>query len=250
MKKPLQYLILVILVLVLIAYVTAQYFLGSIVEAGVNRSGPKLTQSNVVLEDAKISPLSGTGTLTGLTVGNPAGWSEGRAIYLGKMHVDVEPMSFFDEAIVVNDLTIDQPEFVYETRLVSSNIGDLMKNIEAALGAKTDPEDPEAKPRKLIVKHFRLQDAKVTLGVGAATVPLTLPPLELSDLGVKEGGLTPSQLSFAIMKAVLPEIIAATTKAAGSLGGAVGGAAGDVMKKAGEGLQKMLGGGEKKETGK
>jgi hypothetical protein len=245
MKKSLQYTVLVLLVLVLVAYVTAQYFLGSIVEAGVNRAGPKLTQSNVVLEDAKISPLSGTGTLTGLSVGNPAGWSEGRAIYLGKMHLDVEPTSFLGDAIVVNDLTIDQPEFVYETRLVSSNIGDLMKNIEAALGAKPDPQDKEAEPRKIIVKHFRLQNAKVTIGMGTAALPLTLPPLELSDLGVKEGGLTPSQLAFAIMKEVTPEIVAATTKAAGSIGGTMGAAAGEAVKKAGEGLQKLLGGSEK-----
>ena len=95
MKKFLQIIVLFLLVLVLVGYFVAQYFLGSIVEAGVNSAGPKLTQSNVVLEKAKLSPLSGSGTLTGLTVGNPAGWSDGRAIYLGEMHLDVQPMSFF-----------------------------------------------------------------------------------------------------------------------------------------------------------
>lgn len=161
------------------------------------------------------------------------------------MRFDVEPSSFFKDAIIVNDLVIDQPEFVYETRVVSSNIGDLMKNIEAALGPTTEPKDPEAKPRKFIVKHFMLQNAKVTVGVGPAAIPLTLPAVELTNLGVAEGGLTPNQLAFAVMKAVMPEIIAATTKAAGGLGGSVGEAAGDAMKKAGEGLQKMLGGGKK-----
>lgn len=237
--------ILILLVLVLIGYVSAQYFLGSVVKAGVNKAGPRLTQTNVVLEDAKVSPFSGTGMLTGLTVSNPQGWSDARAIYLGQMRFDVEPSSFFKDAIIVNDLVIDQPEFVYETRVVSSNIGDLMKNIEAALGPTTEPKDPEAKPRKFIVKHFMLQNAKVTVGVGPAALPLTLPAIELTDLGVAEGGLTPNQLAFAVMKAIMPEIISATTKAAGGLGGSVGEAAGDAMKKAGEGLQKMLGGGKK-----
>jgi hypothetical protein len=245
MKKSVQYIVLILLVLVLIAYVSAQFFLGSIVEAGVNRGGPRLTQSNVVLEDAKISPLTGTGSLTGLTVGNPKGWSDSRAIYLGKMSFDVEPTSIFKDAIVVNDLIIDQPEFVYETRLVSSNIGDLLKNIEAALGPSTDPQAKEGEPRKFIVKHFRLGNAKVTIGLGSTALPLTLPPLELSNLGVNEGGLTASQLAFAVMKEVVPEIIAATTKAAGNIGGTMGAAAGEAMKKAGEGIQKMLGGGKK-----
>lgn len=216
-----------------------------VVKAGVNKAGPRLTQTNVVLEDAKVSPFSGTGMLTGLTVSNPQGWSDARAIYLEQMRFDVEPSSFFKDAIIVNDLVIDQPEFVYETRVVSSNIGDLMKNIEAALGPTTEPKDPEAKPRKFIVKHFMLQNAKVTVGVGPAALPLTLPAIELTDLGVAEGGLTPNQLAFAVMKAIMPEIISATTKAAGGLGGSVGEAAGDAMKKAGEGLQKMLGGGKK-----
>jgi uncharacterized protein involved in outer membrane biogenesis len=242
MKKPVQYIVLILLVVVLIAYVSAQFFLGSIVKAGVNNAGPRLTQSNVVLEAAKISPLSGTGTLKGFTVGNPQGWSDAPAIYLGEMHLDLEPMSFFDDAIVVNDLTIEKPEFVYETRLVSSNIGDLLKNIEAAVGPSGEAQESEAKPRKLIVKHFLLQNAKVTLGVGQTAIPLTLPPIELTDLGVKEGGLTPGQLSFAIMKQITPQIIAAATKSGGALSEAIGPAATDAVKKASEGLQKMLGG--------
>jgi hypothetical protein len=196
----------------------------------------------VVLEGASISPFSGTGTLSGFTVANPQGWSDARAIYLGEMHLDVEPMSFFQDAIVINDLTIDQPEFVYETRLVSSNIGDLLKNIEAAVGPSAPSEKQETEPRKLIVKHFRLENAKVTLGVAGTTVPLTLPSIELHDLGVKEGGLTPGQLAFAVMKAISPEIIAAAAKGAGNLGGSIGPEASEALQKASEGLQKMLGG--------
>lgn len=241
MKK----LLLVLLVLLLVLYVGAQFFLGSIVKAAVNQAGPRLTQSNVVLEGATLSPLSGTGSLTGLTVGNPKGWSDARAIYLGEMRFDAEPMSLFKDAIVVNTLTIDQPEFAYETHLISSNIGDLMKNIEAALGAKAEPQEKEEKPRKFIVKHLRMQNAKVSIGVGTASVPLSLPDIELTDLGVKEGGLTPTQLTFAIMKEVMPQIISATTQAAGKLGGTMGAAAGEAVKKAGEGLQKMFGGKKK-----
>jgi hypothetical protein len=238
MKTTLRVLLLIFLILVLVAYVGAQYFLGSMVKAGVNQAGPRLTQSTVQLEDASLSPLSGSGSLTGLTVGNPKGWSDARAIYLGKMQFDIEPTSVLGDTVVVNDLVIDQPEFTYETRLVASNIGDLMKNIEAAMGPKAEPEKEQTKPRKFIVKHFRMQNAKVTLGIGAAAVPLSLPPLELSDLGVKEGGLTSTQLTVAVMKQVLPEIISAATKGAGNIGGAVG----DAVKQASEGLQKMLGG--------
>lgn len=244
MKKTLRVVVLVLLILVFIAYVGAQFFLASIVKAGVNRTGPRLTQSHVMLADASLSPLTGSGTLKGLTVGNPQGWSDANAIYLGEMHFDVQPTSLMSDTIVVNELNINQPEFTYETRLVASNIGDLMKNIEAATGSKAEPKDPATVEKKFIVKRFTLQNAKVSLGVGPAALPLELPAIELLDLGVKEGGLTSSQLTFAILKAITPQIMGAATKASG-IGSGVGNAAGQAVKKAGEGLQKLFG--EKKE---
>lgn len=243
MKKILLYLTLALVALIVIAFVAAPLYLGSVVRAGVNRVGPQMTQSKVELAGASVSPLSGSGTLTGLTVGNPKGWSDQPAFSLGRIHFSVVPSSLFSDTIVINDLTIEQPEFTYETHIVASNIGDLLKNIEAAVGSGRDQApDKTGKPRKYIVKHFQLQNGRVAVGVGPAALPLPLPALELNDLGVAEGGLTGGQLSFAVMRAVMPNIIAATTGAATKLGGTMGAAAGDAVKRAGEGLQKLLGG--------
>lgn len=246
MKKALLYTALGLAIVVLIAYFAGYFFLGSIVKAGVNNVGPRVTQTKVVLEDASLSPVTGTGTLTNLAVGNPAGWSEGNALYLGRIHFDVTPTSVLGDTIVINELTIDQPELTYETRVVSSNIGDLLKNIEASIGGgKEKPDDPTGKPRKFIVKHFKLANGKVTLGVGPAALPLPLPPLELNDLGVAEGGLTAGQLTFAVMRQVLANVVTATTGAALKSGGTMGAAAGEQLKKTGESLKKLFGG-EKK----
>lgn len=243
MKKTLLVILGTVLALLLLAYVAAQFFLGSIVKTGVNTVGPRLTQTKVELQGASLS-LAGAGTLSGLTVGNPKGWSDHPAFYLGRIHFDVAPASLLSETIVVNDLVVEQPEFSYETHLVSSNIGDLLKNIEAAVGSSAGDNRAEknARPRKFIVKHLQLQDGKVSVGVGPAALPLPLPALELSDLGVAEGGLTASQLSFAIMRGVMPNIIAATTGAASKLGGTMGAAGVDAVKRAGEGLKSLLGG--------
>ncbi|HWL17042.1 MAG TPA: hypothetical protein VNR00_15645 [Opitutus sp.] len=242
MKKALLYLLFGLLALVLIAYVAGYFFLGSIVKAGVNNVGPKVTQTKVELGGATISPVTGSGTLSNLAVGNPAGWSDANAFYLGRVHVEVAPASLLSDTIVIDDLVIENPELTYETRVVASNIGDLLKNIEASVGGKDQPQDQNAKPRKFIVKHFKLADGKVTLGVGPAALPLPLPGLELNDLGVKEGGLTAGQLSVAVVRQVLTNVVAATTRAGGKIGGTMGAAAGDAAKKAGEGLKKLLGG--------
>lgn len=240
----------VLAALAVVAFVALQFFLGSIVKAGVNNIAPKITQTQVELASASISPLSGSGTLTGLTVGNPAGWSSGKAFYLGQVHIDVKPFSVLGDHIVINEILIDQPEFTYETKIVASNIGDLLKNIEAALGGADGgkPADPaqSGKPVKFEVKHFRMQNGKVSLGLGAAAVPLPMPTIELNDLGTKEGGITANQLAFAIMKSVTGGVVTATTQAAGQIGGTMGAAAGeaakDAAKKTGDAIKGIFGG--------
>jgi uncharacterized protein involved in outer membrane biogenesis len=243
MKKKLIIIGGALAALAVIAFFTLQVFLGSIVKTAVNNFAPKITGTKVTLDSASISPLSGAGTLTGLSVGNPTGWSAERAFYLGKVHVDVAPFSILGDHIVVNEIIIDQPEFTYETKIVASNIGDLMKSIEAATGSKDQAAQPTAKngqPVKFEVRKFSLRNAKVTLGVGPAALTMPLPPLELTDLGTKDGGITPDQLVFAVMKNVSGSIVTASTKAIGQAGATAGAAAGNAVKNAGEAVKGLF----------
>jgi hypothetical protein len=246
MKKVLGYSIGLLLVLLLALYVTLQFFLGGIVKSAVNKYGPAMAQTKIVLEDAKISPLSGVGTLSGLSVGNPPGWSQADAFRLGKVHIDMEPFSLLKDHIVINELVVEQPEFLYETKLVSSNIGDLLKRIEQAMGSsKDEPKTKDGKPIKLVVKKLVLKDGRVTLGVGGQAVAVPLPPIDMADIGVKEGGVTTAQLAVAIMRHVTPTIVAASVQALGKAGGTTG-AAVEGAKQVGEALKGLFGGEKKK----
>lgn len=147
-KKPLV-ILGVVAALLLVAYIGLSFFLGSIVRAGVNSFGPKLTKTKVELAGAQLSPLTGSGSLSGLFVGNPAGWSSDKAFYLGKIQMKVQPFSIFGDHIVIDEIIIDQPEFVYETKIISSNIKDLLKNIEEFTGSGgTEPASKSGKPIK------------------------------------------------------------------------------------------------------
>lgn len=224
-------------------YLGLTFFLGSIVKAGVNSFGPKLTQTRVELAGANIMPLSGKGTLSGLAVGNPKGWSEGNAFYLGKIQIDVAPLSLFGDHIVINEISIDGPEFLYETKIVASNIKDLLKNIEAFTGSTA--ETKSGQPIKFEVKKFRLTGGVARLGVGATALPVPLPPVSMDDLGVKEGGISPGQLVGAVMKNVLSSIVSGTANALTQAGGTAGAASlektKDAAKKAGDSIKKLFG---------
>src|SRR5882724_1650989 len=121
----------------IVGVVVGSFFLGNIVTAGVNRFAPQITQTKVELKGATISPLNGSGTLSGLVVGNPKGWSDGNLCSLGKIHVDVAPFSILGDHVVVNEILIEAPEFNYETKIVASNVADLLKNIEQMTGAQS-----------------------------------------------------------------------------------------------------------------
>jgi hypothetical protein len=104
---------------------------------------------------------------------------------------------------------------------------------------------PAGATKKFIVRSFRLENAKATVGVGAAAITVPLPPLTLTDLGAAQGGITADQLATAVLKQVLAQIGVAAGEAAlkaGSQmldGGKSGGeAAGEAAKST---LNKLLG---------
>jgi hypothetical protein len=225
------------------ALVVASFYLGSIVTRAVNGYAPGIAKTRVVLSSADISPFSGNGTLRGFVLGNPNGWSEANLASLGKVHMSMVPSSIFGDHIVINEIDVDSPEFNYETKLVSSNVNDLLANVERATGAKTSqPVAKNGKPVKLEVKHFRVHDGVVRLGVGEAALKIPLPPIELTNIGTQENGVTPDQLASTMMRSVTANIVKAAARAAVNAGATAGTAAVDGVKKAGSAVKGLFGG--------
>jgi len=232
MKKPLIILSSVA-ALGIIGVIALTFFLGHIVTAGVNTFAPKLTQTQVSLASARVSPLTGSGTLNGLIIGNPNGWSRKNLCSIETIHLSVDPVSLLSDHIVINEIEFEAPLFNYETRIVASNVNDLLKAIEAAkigVGIKFE------------VKKLRLSNGKVRLGATSTGMTLPLPDIELTNLGTKEGGITPDQLVFTLMDRVTSSIVGATTQAAGDIGKTTGAAAAEGTKKTVESIKKFFGG--------
>lgn len=241
--------LVIVLVVGIAVYLGLDFFLGSVVKAGVIGFGPRLTGTKVELGSASLSPLTGSGTLRDLVVGNPPGWSDQNAFSLGRVHIKVEPFSIFGDHIVIDEIIVDGPVFNYETKLVSSNIKDLLKGIKGFSSGKDAGKVPAAKngqPIKFVVGKFRLTNGTARLGVGAAGLPIPLPPISIDDLGVKEGGITPDQLAGVMMENVLAGIVTGTADALGKIGATAGATAAEKSKEAAEdatnGVKKLFGG--------
>jgi hypothetical protein len=231
--KKLLYVFGGVLVLLVIIFFAVALSLGSIIKSGVNKVGPQVTQTSVELGSAQVSPFSGHGTLSNLVVGNPPGWQSAHAFSLGQISMDVEPRSLMGDHVVINSIVIDQPDIIYETRLTSSNLQDLLKNIQASTGGEKEPKTKDGKPMKIEVKSFRLQNAKLTAIAAGNSATVEMPAVVLENLGTQEGGLTPQQLAVAVVKEVTAQAVQAGASAALESG---------ALEK---GLRKILGGDKK-----
>jgi uncharacterized protein involved in outer membrane biogenesis len=232
----------IIVALLVAAFFIVAFSLGSIVKKAVNAKGPEITQSSVVLGSANISPFSGKGTLSNLVVGNPTGWQSENAFTLGQIDIQVEPKSLMSDHIVIDNLVIQHPQIVYETKLTSSNLQDLLKNIQQATGGENQTTE-QAKPIKIELRHFELNNAQVTIRAGEKVATVQMPALVLNDLGTQQGGLTPQQLAVAVMKEVTTQAVQAAAK-----GAVESGLLDQAGAKAGDQLRKLFGSDKSKTT--
>lgn len=235
------------LCVIALSYFIAILFFGDLVRTGINRIGPTVLRAPVVLEEASLAPMSGLGTLTDLRIGNPAGWSTGDALRVSRVQLHVKPFSVFSDPVEISELEIENMEINYETKLVASNISDLLGNAEKSLGLNGPETKTEAgKPIRLIVRKFVLTKATVRLSAGGQNLMIPMPEINLVDLGVKEGGLTPPQLGFAIMRSLTANVVAASTRALGTVGGTTGAAALENARQLGEAIKGYFGAEKKK----
>ena len=226
---------------------------GKIIQTGVEKLGPEIAQVEIELAGADVSFLSGGGELRGLKVHNPEGYDGEHAFYADHLSLDLQPMSVLSDKIVIDEILIIGPDIQFEQRLKSSNLNQILENIQAYMGPAEEEQETEKTGKKLEIKRFVLKDAKVGVGVGTKPISITLPTIELTDLGSGEEGITAGEVVGAMMTEVMGQIIAEIAKnpeiilqTGGDLLKGVGDSGGNALKKLGG----LFGGGSDKDEEK
>ncbi len=238
-----------VVVLLIVALAVVFFSLNALVKKGVETLGPEMTKVQVRLGSARISPIGGSGELAALFVGNPEGYKTASAIQIGDIKVGVKLGSVLSDTIVINELNIQGAEITLEGGLNQNNLTKIMDNLDSASagGQKPAAETTGQKSeKKFIVKELVLNGAKVNLSMsllGSKSLTLSVPPLNLKDIGVAENGVTSAQLVQAIMKPLLANITQAAAQGITDMGGQLknlgkGGA--DQLDKATKGLKDLF----------
>lgn len=231
--------------------------LDSIVQRAIEERGSAITQTAVRVGSVDVSLRDGSVTLRGLTIANPPGFTAPNVFELGEIGVRIDVGTAFSDPLVIREIHIAAPRVTCEVNAAgTSNVEVIRRAAEGAERPRTTNDtpvshagggQPSAPGRRLIIDQLTLQDGSVTVdarAVGGPEESQSLPGFELSDIGVKERGVTPAEAGRIIVTALARDVAVAVaaTQVERYVGKELGGRAGDVLKKGGaEAIQKGLG---------
>ena len=249
MKKWIIRLVIAGVALGVVALVVLFLSLNTVVKKGVEAIGPQIVKVDVKLGSAAISPFSGSGKLSGLVVGNPAGYKSASAIKVGSIKVAVALGSVTSDIIKIDSINIQSPDITCEGGLAGINLNALKKNLAAPAdsGGTAAGKTSATSGKKFYVKDIVIEGGQITvalneLGGKGLTVPL--PPIHLHNVGSETAGVTAQELVSQVLEPLLSSAVKAALEQAGNLGkeaGKVGKGAAEQLNNASKGLKGLFG---------
>lgn len=200
--------------LVILLVVAAAYYLSSnldpLVKKAIESYGSAITGTRVEVASVSISPRSGEGTIRGLKVANPPGFSDGTAFELEQFTVAIELASISGEPIIIRQVLVTGPKVNLEANTEGKTNMDVIGNHakSSAKGGRTEPTDDtpanSTPAKRLRIDQFTFQEGIVAAdltALGAERYEAKLPALQLTDLGGVSGG-TPAEIGKEVTTAL------------------------------------------------
>ena len=215
-------LLLSLVLVVVVVFAAAFFYLDSIVKTGIEAEGSDVLGTSVSVSSVSISPLSGSGTIRGLTIENPEGFTEDNIMQLGEVTVSLNLSSLLGDIIEIYEVSVIEPVITYETKITTDNIRALLVNLPSTPGAANEDVAVDA-GKGLIIKEFNLREAQVNLIASIIEQSVVLGDIQLLDIGTENQAATVSQALEKIVGAVSERILNAEMPSLNALREAVQG---------------------------
>ncbi|RJQ47681.1 MAG: hypothetical protein C4538_04860 [Nitrospiraceae bacterium] len=209
--------IVVIIIGALIIMLTS---LNRIVAAAIEKYGSLVTQTRVSVSSVNIDLSAGEGSVSGLTVGNPSGFTGPSAFHLGSISTKIDTGSITKDMVIVDNVTISGPHIMYEIDGSGrSNIEIIKQNVQQfqdkGTSGKTETQNEDAgKGVNLQVRKLLIENGEIDVRIAALSdkvLSANLPRIELSNIGGKNGA-SPGEVSAQILSALTKEAGSAASK--------------------------------------
>jgi len=194
MKKVFNALVIIIGV-ALVGLVILSFSLDGIVKSKIESTASQMLNTSVTVDKASISILNGNGTIKGITIHNPKGFSDNPAVQLKQIGLKMKLSSLLSDTIVIKNIRIQKPEVYFEQKMSGSNLNTLRDELGGGSGSEVN----------VVVDHLLVEQGHVTLTTdigGKKSLEAHFNRFELSDIG-KEGNNTMEQTMQQILEPIL-----------------------------------------------
>lgn len=191
--------------------------LDDIVKGAIEKYGSRATRTAVTVASVRLNIRDGEGSIHGLSIGNPGGFSAPHAFNLEAISLAIDTASVRNDPVIIEKVQISGPWVIYEVDPSGkSNMQEINKNLglEKRSGQPAG-EGKKGREKKIIIKDFIIENGRVEIRVAALPgepIFATLPKIHLKNLGGR-GGETPSEIATQVLAPLVDRAMGAAADA-------------------------------------
>jgi len=188
--------------------------LDGIVKTAIETYGSEATKTEVSVAAVKLKLEDGAGSISGLNVGNPEGFNDAHIFKLGAISTKIDTATVTENPVTIDEIIISSPQVFYEIdKSGASNLDALKRNLAGSSSA-TSSAPAADKPAggdemKIIIRRLVVEGGQASMRIaalGGKQQSVTLPRIELKDVGKKSGGATALEVAQILSNAMLKNV--------------------------------------------
>ena len=189
-----------VIAIVVVGVIYAYSSLDGVVEVAIERFGGAATKATVTVDGGTFSPADGIGTVDGIRIGNPAGFSRNNALEFGAVSMIMNAESVAGGVLVIKEIRIAAPVLFYEIGPAGANLIVIRNNI-AAYGESFAATGSDG--AALVIVENLIIDGGTARYSGGMMPDSTTGPIHLKDVGKEKGGITLAEAAIRIINALI-----------------------------------------------
>lgn len=206
----------IILLLVVAAVIFVVTSLDQLVKRAIEKYGSEMTQVSVRVDGVSISLKNGAGSISGLSIANPADFSTAHFLTFGEISMKLDEKSLAKDPMIIDEIRIKKPDVTYELTPKGSNLGTIENNVQnylnhlkRATGASASTNQEGPSKHRVVIRDLYIEDGSIDVStslLGGQSATAKLPAIHLQNIGGESGGVGFDQ-AFGIIFGVLSQQI-------------------------------------------
>jgi len=205
-KSPMKKFLLGLIAVILLTVTAGIYLwnnLDGVLQTIIQSHGSKVLTTELTVAEIRTDRQRGRGSIAGIKVANPPGFSDTNIIQLGKITFRINTEKTAINPIILNEVVIRGADAVYEINDAGiSNVDTLKRQIHAQRYRKSE----HSSPLKFIIRKLIVETSMARLrtpATGKGPKRIRLPKIMMHNVGVSSEGVTAGEIMRQLTSRIL-----------------------------------------------